>query len=615
MSEGSLFNSGFLGANFNWWIGQIASDSTWRDNILPGKFENKDQIPGWGRRYKVRIIGLHDQGETEIPSDQLPWAQIMYPVTAGGGQAGASQTANLRQGMFVFGFFLDEKEQQVPVIMGVLGNNAQTSLSTKIKDNSVTNTQSGSLAVSGLAKTPDGDDDPNIKASDEMLVIDKPKDSEQSRESFPPLGTQLDKYGIPYGKATEAQRRDVQRSSAEADARGLTGEAKDEFIKRAVTKGIKDRFDAANSPTTFSRPGATRENADAVHEQSNADTKRHDLYLKKTVMLSPCDMPSSAMKAIQIELDNLTREIDKILHTATSYIDAVSQVLSDIDKLISNFACIIAKYMKIIFDKIFEFVMKQINKAMAPTVDILYPNQRNRYLDIKEIITELIKCLYSKIINNLCGQIQAFLDDIFDFVSPSPCADSVLSVDETTGEGFRFKYGAAPFVPICSVENLTGSIIALNKVDIDDTVNNILENVNVFLNDIQKENSLIPQNQISSILDGIRNIGGISIPDINISLGSALSFENIVFNIFGCDLKANCPVSDYYTLQNGSGATEEPQQPRLADITKAVQEPTEVDIPDQVPFVEPRKDTLDLDYRISDSRSIEQIVQGTQQIS
>ena len=81
MSEGSLFNSGFLGASFSWWIGQIAPDSTWRDNILPGKFESVDQITGWGRRYKVRIIGLHDQGETEIASEQLPWAQVMYPVT------------------------------------------------------------------------------------------------------------------------------------------------------------------------------------------------------------------------------------------------------------------------------------------------------------------------------------------------------------------------------------------------------------------------------------------------------------------------------------------------------------------------------------------------------
>ena len=52
----------------------------------------------------------------------------MYPVTAGGGQQSSFQTPNIRQGMFVFGFFLDGSDMQVPIIMGVLGNNAKTEL-------------------------------------------------------------------------------------------------------------------------------------------------------------------------------------------------------------------------------------------------------------------------------------------------------------------------------------------------------------------------------------------------------------------------------------------------------------------------------------------------------
>ena len=151
MEGGSLFNSGFLGASFLWWVGQIADDSVWRDNILPGKYPNKNSIPGWGRRYKVRIIGLHDQGQETIPDDQLPWAQIMYPVTAGGGQTASKGTANLRQGNMVFGFFLDGQDQQVPVIMGVLGNNSQTELNQKIGTNRVTNSQPGTLSQSGYS--------------------------------------------------------------------------------------------------------------------------------------------------------------------------------------------------------------------------------------------------------------------------------------------------------------------------------------------------------------------------------------------------------------------------------------------------------------------------------
>ena len=151
---GALFNPGFLGGSFLWWIGQIVDDSMWRDNINPGKYEDKTSIPGWGRRYKVRIIGLHDQGETTIPSDQLPWAQVMYPVTAGGGQTGAMDSTKLRQGNMVFGFFLDGQDQQVPVIMGVLGNNSQTVLAQKNSTvaDTVTDTQPGILAKSGYSE-------------------------------------------------------------------------------------------------------------------------------------------------------------------------------------------------------------------------------------------------------------------------------------------------------------------------------------------------------------------------------------------------------------------------------------------------------------------------------
>ena len=121
-----LYNPGFVGSQFHWWLGQIADSKTWRDNQPKGHFKDRKDIPGWGYRYKVRIMGIHDAGEAIIESEQLPWAQVMYPITAGGGQGGSFQTPGLKQGCFVFGFFLDGSDEQVPIIMGVLGNNAKT---------------------------------------------------------------------------------------------------------------------------------------------------------------------------------------------------------------------------------------------------------------------------------------------------------------------------------------------------------------------------------------------------------------------------------------------------------------------------------------------------------
>ena len=124
--EGNLFNSGFLGSKFLWWIGQVADDRTWRENQNPKKVEDpKEETPAWGYRYKVRIMGCHDREESAVASENLPWAQVMYSVW-GGGLAGSRQTPGIRQGMFVFGFFLDGADQQVPVIMGILGANAKT---------------------------------------------------------------------------------------------------------------------------------------------------------------------------------------------------------------------------------------------------------------------------------------------------------------------------------------------------------------------------------------------------------------------------------------------------------------------------------------------------------
>ena len=185
---GALFNQQFLGQGFNWWIGQVADDSYWRDNINAGKFEDKQSVPGWGYRYKVRIFGLHDVGEEGIKSEDLPWSNIMYPVTAGAYLQSSGQTPMIRQGNIVFGFFLDGSEQQQPIIMGVIGNNSQTELATEIGTNRVSNTQPGTLGTSGFAegaKPPKGKSGSTPPDGDK--VVNKPKDPALAKEIAPNL--------------------------------------------------------------------------------------------------------------------------------------------------------------------------------------------------------------------------------------------------------------------------------------------------------------------------------------------------------------------------------------------------------------------------------------------
>ena len=227
MEGGALFNPGFLGGSFLWWVGQIVDDSAWRDNINSGKYEDRTSIPGWGRRYKVRIIGLHDQGEESIPSDQLPWAQVMYPVTAGGGQTGASDSTKLRQGNMVFGFFIDGQEQQVPVIMGVLGNNSQTVLAQKNSTvaDTVTDSQPGVLAKSGYSEgtAPKSGTAREVPPEDD-LSLTKPDEGPPSNENAD---------GIQQTTAADSRR---QAKCEEKIA--LAKPQPDEFIN-SVLKGIQ----------------------------------------------------------------------------------------------------------------------------------------------------------------------------------------------------------------------------------------------------------------------------------------------------------------------------------------------------------------------------------------
>ena len=484
MQGGTLFNSGFLGASFDWWVGQVADDSTWRDNIIPGKFENANAITGWGYRYKVRIIGLHDQGEIEIPSDQLPWAQVMFPITAGGGQTSGTQTPNLRQGNMVFGFFLDGQEHQVPVIMGVLGNNQQTKLASTIGNNRVTNTTPGSLATSGYAKGKN-----------------------------PPEGTTLPK--------------------------------------------VPDSNLAINPST-----GTTIEGVNSVHLLSNADVKRNELYNNKTVIIEPNNIISSSIKAIQIELENLSRFIDKISHSVDAYVDAISivQANASCESAVSKYGEIISKYVKVVLYNIYSYLIKEINKELSPTVDFLFPNDRYKYSDIKELINELINCLFKKLIDELSGLITKSLSDIILCNQPSP-------------------NNQAPSVPMCTAENLIGNILSNRKDEIQSELDKVLGIANLFLGDVSKE------------LDSINALSGQALNTIDIAsnLVSALNFNSIILKFFGCDSLPNPAISEYYTIQSGGDGVVENLIPNLTTIAKGFDKNINIPKEESIPFALPTR--------------------------
>ena len=84
-----------------------------------GVVEDRDDPSELGR-VRVRCVGFHTEDKTRIPTEGLPWAHVMHPVTDPS-MSGMGQTPSfLVEGTWVVGFFRDAEEKQQPIIMGTL---------------------------------------------------------------------------------------------------------------------------------------------------------------------------------------------------------------------------------------------------------------------------------------------------------------------------------------------------------------------------------------------------------------------------------------------------------------------------------------------------------------
>ena len=141
---------------FSWFIGVVE--------------DRKD--PKKAGRVRVRCLGYHSSDTQKIPMEDLPWASVMMPVTAGANSGIGMSPHFLIEGTWVVGFFRDPAKQE-PVIMGALPgvNTSETSNFTIASSSAV-----GGYSTSGGFK------DPNEKYPSE-LYIKKPDTNLLAQES------------------------------------------------------------------------------------------------------------------------------------------------------------------------------------------------------------------------------------------------------------------------------------------------------------------------------------------------------------------------------------------------------------------------------------------------
>ena len=354
----------------------------------------------------------------------------------------------------------------------------------------------------------------------------------------------------------------------------------------------------------------------------------------------PDDPSQSAMKAIQTIIDNIAQKMDKYLNALQSYVDTVSSTLPDggLEDMICKGAMQAAKYMKVLMDKIMEFILKQLNTVMTKVVASMPSSLRNQMGDLKEKLNEMILGMYNQMIAGLGDQMCSALMDALQpaerekeakaFAAQQSSGGGQSGIDPNTGNAIGIgnrrndgKFRTAPKVPMCYAESVASTVISKNKDQIETANNNVVRSLNMYLDGVQAE-----MDSVSSAISAGRDLmsaglgdnfgdfgantdvitGGMGgavnmIPDIAGGLGAALDFANIIMNVFPGELQPKKAINDYYQLATGGSGAAAGELPSVESISNSVVESGEARAqrittpPDAPEYAAPRKDEADVD--------------------
>lgn len=98
-------------------------------------------------RCQVRILGLHSEDKMELPTEDLPWAFPLTPITSASISGIGNAPVGPVEGTWVIVFFRDEDQQQ-PIMFGTLGGIPQSKaaeLASQDSNGSIIATESGIL--------------------------------------------------------------------------------------------------------------------------------------------------------------------------------------------------------------------------------------------------------------------------------------------------------------------------------------------------------------------------------------------------------------------------------------------------------------------------------------
>ena len=100
-----MYDKDFLGKNNFIWFNGVVEDR---------------QDPQKLGRLRVRCVGIHTDNKDDLPTSDLPWSQLIHPITSSGISGLGSSPGFVVEGTWVFGYFRDGYAMQEPMVIGTL---------------------------------------------------------------------------------------------------------------------------------------------------------------------------------------------------------------------------------------------------------------------------------------------------------------------------------------------------------------------------------------------------------------------------------------------------------------------------------------------------------------
>ena len=100
-----MYDKDYLGKNNFVWFNGVVEDR---------------QDPQKLGRLRVRCVGIHTDNKDELPTADLPWSQLIHPITSSGISGLGHSPGFIVEGTWVFGYFRDGYAMQEPMVIGTL---------------------------------------------------------------------------------------------------------------------------------------------------------------------------------------------------------------------------------------------------------------------------------------------------------------------------------------------------------------------------------------------------------------------------------------------------------------------------------------------------------------